>query len=41
MGEDAVAISWAEERELSDGWVLPQPSGEIATGGKAALAMTF
>jgi len=23
---------------VSDGWVLPLPPGEIATGGKAALA---
>ena len=30
-GEDAVAISWTKERELSDGWVPPLPPGEIAT----------
>ena len=40
-GEDAVAISWTKGQDFSDGWVPPQPPGEIATGHYMALAMTF
>ena len=30
-GRDAVAISRTKEQESSNGWVPPQPPGEIAT----------
>jgi hypothetical protein len=30
-GEDAAAISRTKGQELANGWVLPLPSGEIAT----------